>query len=328
MTELPTDNPLRPGQWSAMPKLVRDTGALTHLTVAAARCFIGLVAEADWPHGGTVSKVSQADLARITGQTSRAIRKGLKQLEALGLVARLHHGGGREGDAAVYVVLTPQTTPSEIRNARSASDQERPFPGSGTPVPQNRNARSPEQEPPFLPLRREEGRTAEAAVHADLDPRILDALTNQGIGEPLRSRLAALPGLTVRMIGEEADKVACRPLILNKPVIIATNLQSRIRQEQLQNEARLAAETKRQQDREREQRAAQVAEDQDERNRAAIEAMDQDELVARVEAVLAKDAINHHRWARAVDQDGVRQAIATNRVFRAAVLRAREALVR
>jgi hypothetical protein len=160
---------MKPGQWSIMPTLVRDSGAVGRLTVGAARCFIAMIGDARWNEGGKVI-ISQEVLGKATSLTPRAVRSGMTLLVELGLIQRLHRGGGREGDAGVYRVVSeyenrlPDSGSQAVENRKSASgsgakrmaasgsEPETCEVRTGRKAHENRKVSTGEAEAGFLPL--------------------------------------------------------------------------------------------------------------------------------------------------------------------------------
>ena len=200
------------GRWFRLFHAIVTQGVVGKLTAAEARTLIVLAAHAgnDWEAWPGVDRIAeQANL------TSRGVRKALTQLEKFGLIARVQAGGGRKR-TTIWRLTEPRpqrpAAPKTL-NRRSVNTGSGIPQKPGTGVPQNpervfRGTRlkeldsnsSPSLEPP-----------AATAGDPETDPEILDALTAAEIGEPARSRLAALEGMTAGLVERTVRKCQDKP---------------------------------------------------------------------------------------------------------------------
>jgi len=306
-------SPLRPGEWSQLPDRAIRSGAIRKLTRAAAVCYIVLVLRAKLARGGTVA-IGQNELGSITGLSVRSVRAGLHQLGSLGLVQRVHRGGGREGDATIYRVLASD----ENRQSASGSEPAESRTRTGRIAYQNRQKGVPEPEAGFHPTysrnhisRRavdvagdEEGKgpVSSSTAAAPADGQAVHAeLARFGVTEPKRSELVAMPGLTVNIIRELAGRTgkAANPAGLlvsmlerEGPALAAKARGAATARERTAtaSEARIAA---------REAQAVRVAREREERHQLLV-GLDTGQLARYVQRVLQDaTATERGRWKSA-----------------------------
>ncbi len=324
-------NPLHSGHWSAMPTWHIPKGLLGRMTKAELRVHEAMVAAARWDRGGLLER-SIKTLAIETGLHARNVRWAISKLCKSGLIERIHRGRGSSENISRYrmAVTPPDLNRAETPPTTQENRAETPSMVQGKTEPstgrnQTEYGAKPNQvegagAPPITEKEKANSRTAAAD---ELDPRLLDALTVVGIGDPLRSKLAAMPGITPRMIGEEADKVAGRPLVLNKPAIVATNLQTRCQAERQRREQAAAAEQRREREREHEHRAAAADAERDEAGRELLASLADEELAGLTALAMTSHPAHRERWKKQIEQRGLRVAVTNNRGLRAAILTSR-----
>ena len=193
-------------RWFRLFHAVVESGLWARIPPAAAKVLVVLAKHADqrwvsWPNMQTI--------AHLAGLTERGTYKAIVWLEAEHLVVRRTRGGGAQ--STTYQLKPP---PLNVGSGVNAGSGDPCTPVQGTPERGFRRSRLKELDNSNSRRRARKQAPAPAAAGSEaveLDPAILDALTAAEIGEPARSRLAALEGMSIALVERTVRKCQDKP---------------------------------------------------------------------------------------------------------------------
>ena len=201
------------GYWFRVFNAVIDSGAWAELSPSAKAVLPVLARNVNeqvrQDRGEWLAWPSIRTIQKLAGTQRAATYYAIAELEQAGLLARRAGGGGRH--TTMYQLLDPGPVhvrgPVHTRGRVGSTGVDGRGPRTCT------QRRSKEEDRPTAEERHKQppDRTAAATGSAETDPEILDALTAAEIGEPARSRLAGLPGMTAGLVERTVRKCQDRP---------------------------------------------------------------------------------------------------------------------
>ena len=187
-------------QFGRLPYAMIDAGLYAGMKRAEALTLIaiaGHVKKKDWTAWPSIPRI-----ARLAGLSTRSVERAIVSLEAKGLMT-YERGGGREHPNIYQLTTNPDDSVGVSDDQTPASPSPRPRQtGTETPASQSLNpgTATPGEQKENIKQQQNRDAAAESSPTQDTDSAVVKLLTSEGIGEPKRSEIASMPGMTVAAV--------------------------------------------------------------------------------------------------------------------------------
>ena len=196
-------------RWFRMFTALVDSEIWANLSPSASKVYVVLAKHADrewlaWP--------SVTLLARLSGLERRSVFRAVQELQTQRLLVIQESGRGRGRN--VYQLLIPRgdsRVTSEVTAVSPVRRQQCHIRGDSRVTHELDQKNKTSNSRHRLRSNAAEEPAAAGAEAGGADPEILDALAAAEIGEPARSRLAGLPGMSVALVERTVRKCQDKP---------------------------------------------------------------------------------------------------------------------
>ncbi len=191
-------------QFGRLPTAVISSGILATMKASELKIYTAICA---FSNRGWAASIGVEKLGKLAGLSERTVQRTTAKLAYRELIKVLPGGGRNRANTYIVVTAYPVTTADTVSAEKPRHHECHPL----EKKPRHFDAQtpsSPNQNPDSLGVTRSEvqnGQQQQAAAPAAADADILDALTQAGIGEPKRTQLATLPGVTAGIVRAAAE---------------------------------------------------------------------------------------------------------------------------